>query len=552
LLCLYIYIYIYIFVSDDPRKDIDSPIVRHTHYREPNLVVPFLSSGGKSGNIAADDYFFKKRQYNDDDYFDEETGKYHRQNNGEEYLSTEYDGWTYYEYDYDNDIYEISKEPRMAYEGEQCDSGIIAFILPENQSEMNGDEFISKVMNYTRIAENHDVSSMKFKNEKEMMSYIKNKNNNNTIVASVIFHKDYTDYSIRLDTDTVPDPEYASINNFGRSEFIMDNCVNQFSGVNTSMYDYGLSSYCLTEGQIYQVAFVPLQLAVDSAIIEMKTKGAIKGISISEYRDMPNPKEAIITPDEEEKRNSFQGYAKLLPFIFVAQLFHLSNRIMEEKEKKIKEGLVSIGAHRSLFWITWEIVYIPISFGAIAFTLLLNPSYIFSSIDIFLFVVLMLLYAISIYQLTVILTYFFKKNSTVNIVLIFISLSVYILNNIIFIFKFNGYEMVEKVVSFLFSPSGMGMAASTIFSIHIKLGNDMYIYKSSLFDHSSGWPTITFTNMFESDFGRYFIGIIFDIVLYTVIILIFDFFEGKSFNSVSSKKVKTNTESPYSWSQWIR
>jgi len=52
-------------------------------------------------------------------------------------------------------------------------------------------------------------------------------------------------------------------------------------------------------------------------------------------------------------------YATVIALMFVAQIFHLSNYLMEEKENGTREGHITIGTNCTLLWLTWEIIYVP-------------------------------------------------------------------------------------------------------------------------------------------------------------------------------------------------
>ncbi|ORY07569.1 hypothetical protein LY90DRAFT_519106 [Neocallimastix californiae] len=51
-------------------------------------------------------------------------------------------------------------------------------------------------------------------------------------------------------------------------------------------------------------------------------------------------------------------YATVIALMFVAQIFHLSNYLMEEKENGTREGHITIGTNCTLLWLTWEIIYV--------------------------------------------------------------------------------------------------------------------------------------------------------------------------------------------------
>ena len=439
---------------------------------------------------------------------------------------------SYYDDNYLNFDYQYKYENQFE---NLLNSGKIAFVLPENKNEFDEDIFIKKIMNHPQIKSNTLVSSIKFNDEKELLDYIKNnKNWKENILAAVVFDKTYYNYSIRIDSDDIPLPEMEPVEQVGKTMLFKRRCINDFS------------ISCLSNAGLYQVGFVPLQTAIDSAIISMKLNSNNQKDTFTRYRfnvvgSLSESSSINIEPSKEEEKISFTGYVILIPFIFIGQLFHLSNRIMEDKESNIKEGLVTVGAHRSLFWFTWEIIYFPLSLITIVLTMIFNINDILGYINPLLFFIHMLLYAISIYHLTVILTYFFKKNSTYSITLIFCSLFIFVINIVIHSLKLNGYQIIETIISCLFSPTNFGMAYSIVNSHIFKVGNKLVKIEEN--GHKIGYVGIK--NMFDSQFGKYFLFLVFDVILYTIIIFILDWIEGYSYSGFG-KNVKKMTDTPFS------
>jgi len=242
-------------------------------------------------------------------------------------------------------------------------------------------------------------------------------------------------------------------------------------------------------------------------------------------------------PIEEEKK-SFNSFVPFINLLFFGQFIHLANRIMEEKETKIKDGLIAIGVHRSLLWLTWELIYLPFSIITIIFTLILNPETeskyeISEIINIFLYGLLLLFYAISGYQLVVILSFLFKRTKTFSIIIVFFFIFSSFFNKIVHYLKYNGYETLEIIISCLFSPSSFAMA-NTFVRKTKQLSEGYYTFNY--------FYKINFSTMFESQFGKYFMFIIFDIFFYTLIIFFLQYLEGHSFHSVRTSKNKINQE----------
>jgi len=250
--------------------------------------------------------------------------------------------------------------------------GKIAFILPENQSDIDGNKFIENVMNHPQIKINSHVSPIKLNNEKEL-------NKRKDVLAAVIFNKDFFHYNIRINDENVVDSKKEPIEQYAKTILTKEFCLN--FAVEEKGYEE-----CISDASVYQVGFIHLQIAVDNAILDMKINNPLKK-SFGKYfyknlKTFNNPGKFIYSFKDDDEKYSLIGYALTVPLLFLGQVFHLGNRIMEEKESKIKEGFVAIGAHRSLFWLSWEITYLPFVLICIIFTGILNPGKLFSVINI--------------------------------------------------------------------------------------------------------------------------------------------------------------------------
>jgi len=479
--------------------------------------------------------FLKKRQLGEDE--DITNNENNNEDEDEEYMR--YMEEKFKKLNFTDDLLDAFNQDffNKGYNPNKFLNGQIAFVLPKEQKELNGDKFIDNVMNHPQIRINNNITPIKMNSEEEVFSYFNNNQNSNKLLAAVIFHENYYNYSIRINSKYIIDPKTKPVELAAKTILGKEKCFND-------AYDG-----CISDASVYQVGFTPLQIAVDSTIISLNLNDPSKGI-INKYiykimNIFNSPKDLNVWEEDNEKK-TYTSYVPLIPLIFIAQLFHLSSRIMEEKESGIKEGLIAIGARRSLFWFSWEIIYFPVSVITILFIMVLNPLNMFSYISPLLFFVHMLLYAVSIYQLIVIFTYFFKKSSTYTIFLIVFFIFVMIINKIMHMIKFNGFPIIENIVSLLFSPTNFCMA-HTIINAHFVNIKDTFI-KLDLNKSFSSYEfnKITFSTMFQSSFGKYFIYLIGDIVLYFFITFFFDWMEGSGkYSSSTSRKVKSMSKTPY-------
>jgi len=97
------------------------------------------------------------------------------------------------------------------------EANTLAFVLPKNQLGMNGDDFVNNFMNDSSISEvvqkkkekSNDIKILKFESEQKFEEY-SNKDNDDTLIAGIIFNNDYNDYSIRIKGSNIVDTKKKS------------------------------------------------------------------------------------------------------------------------------------------------------------------------------------------------------------------------------------------------------------------------------------------------------------------------------------------------------
>jgi ABC-type multidrug transport system ATPase subunit len=399
------------------------------------------------------------------------------------------------------------------------EANTLAFVLPKNQLGMNGDDFVNNFMNDSSISEvvqkkkekSNDIKILKFESEQKFEEY-SNKDNDDTLIAGIIFNNDYNDYSIRIKGSNIVDTKKNPLGNYGQSRH--DEIIMAYSYYMQKYYIRGMKD---TESDTYKNLFVPLQMALDRTIIKWKTNNTVHHYT-AEIGKLSKAKVHYILNEEQNRKASYSGYAPVIAFMFVAQIFHLSNRLMEEKENKIREGLIAIGANRILLWLTWAIIYLPASIITVVLAIVFDPPKLMGAINPIIFFITLFLYAISIYEVVVIFSLISKKGKTVTMLICFFLFALIKINELVYDLKYTNYEKIEKILSLIFSPIGISMAASTI------------TYEDNKNGH------IGFSNLFESGYGIYVVFLIIDIIAYFFIAVVIDYTSGINFRTIGIKK----------------
>jgi len=106
-----------------------------------------------------------------------------------------------------------------------------------------------------------------------------------------------------------------------------------------------------TKADSYIGTFIPIQIAIDNIIFQIKTNGTIKGYSV-DIGKLSKPPVYYHLNENENRKESFSGYALSIYVIFFGQILGIMSKFMKEKESGIRDVLLSIGANRLAFWIS--------------------------------------------------------------------------------------------------------------------------------------------------------------------------------------------------------
>eukprot|EP00833_Pecoramyces_ruminatium_P008386 jgi/Orpsp1_1/1182418/evm.model.c7180000081199.1 len=390
----------------------------------------------------------------------------------------------------------------------------IAFVLPNNQN--NGDDFISLVMNDISIKQSMNIKPKKFNTEQQLLDYVRD-DKEDTILCGVIFNNSFTDYTIKISGINIVDSQTEPISNYAKTRF----SEMQSNGAMFTSFNYKYTDFTVTD--TYNKLFIYIQKAVDNAIIQLKTTNLVKGYKLS-IGKLSEPSVSYNSKIDEKIEDKFDGLGPYLMFIIFGQIFHLSNRLMEEKENKTREGLIAIGANPCLLSFTWEIIYFPLSLFLMAIIYIFNPCNIIDVLNPILYIGILIFYTIAMYSIVVIVTNIVKKYRTVLVMMCLFVSCMITLSESLYNLKLNGFLTIHRIISAIFPFFGLGMAM-------VEIGHQDDYGK-----------TIGLSTMFNSDFGINFIFVIIDAFIYFTIAILLERFNGVSIKNIFINKSKFKSE----------
>ncbi|KAL6612331.1 P-loop containing nucleoside triphosphate hydrolase protein [Neocallimastix californiae] len=402
-------------------------------------------------------------------------------------------------------------------------SNIFGFVFPKDRSLISETDFVNEFLNDVAINKlvskqkqiNIQVFTKTFNNEEELEDF-SNKDIENKFLAGIIFGQNYLNYTIRIKGDKITDSRREPIENFGksrRSEYfyygrnVID--VKKYSSYLVFGNKYFVRNN-KTEGDKYLDSFIPVQIAIDNIIINKLTNGTVKGFGPVDIGRLSKNEINYKISNEDNRKESFSGYAYSISFLFVGQMIHVIIKLMDEKESGLRDGLISVGANRTFLWLTWVVIYLPFSIVSILFLIIFDPPVIMKSINPLIFFSIMFFYAISVLEIVVIFCLLSKNINTVIILTSSLLCVLIKFNNLLYDLEVANpiFEILEKCISLLFSPVGISMSGAIL----------------TYTDNNNDY--IGFNNFFSSGFGTYFVFIIIDVVMYFCIAYIIDSSEG--------------------------
>jgi len=370
----------------------------------------------------------------------------------------------------------------------------LGFVIPNiTDTNINRSDFINNLIKNELFEygyKNYNLESGTFLNENELINYTKK--NNIKLLGEVKFYN-YTNYVIRLNGETIVDPNSNAIGNYYTSRKNLDESNS-------------------TDSDSYLDIFSPLQIAINQAIIESKTN---KKLNIDTFIGKMSKPEVFLTISE--MNNNILTIGSLIyPLLFIIILINLIKSIISEKEKKQEEGLITIGVHPSILWLSWEICYIPMIIINTTIIILMEKNSTFSSLNFLLSYLLIFLYGLSILSLSVLLTKLFKKVRTAILITSFFFFSSTFIIEYIYKLKAD-YPLIEKIICICVSPINLSIALSEV-NLLRSLNNYM-----------------SFSNLLNSDFGMYLLLMGLNIIFNHFLLLIIEFYSNRNITIIKKK-----------------
>ncbi|GFO31427.1 ATP-binding cassette sub-family a member 5, partial [Plakobranchus ocellatus] len=214
------------------------------------------------------------------------------------------------------------------------------------------------------------------------------------ILAGVVFNygNDVNAYAIRMNSEKLPSTSIAFHPNKG-------SCRKEKDGTDT---------FNCPANQYMSSGFALLQMALENVLM--------KNLGLSS----PDPKARSLRVQMMDKKeyspdsSSIQTTSSIYFVIsFTFMVSQLTVRIVSEKEKKIKEGMMMMGLRSSAFWLSWTIVYMAlVFFTTCLITIIILASNFFRQSNIFILFLAFLLYGGSFVCFAFMITPFFNKAKT--------------------------------------------------------------------------------------------------------------------------------------------
>jgi len=183
----------------------------------------------------------------------------------------------------------------------------LGFILPEDNQD---ESIINKVMDNNIIPS--FIQPVHFKNEKQMSDF--NNDYYNILLAGIIFESsDYLHYTIRTNGTSTPDPNAEAITNYALGRYNIE--------------EKAKTPYMGTDADKYLSIFSPIQVAVDQAIIRLKTND-------DTFTFNPELGKFAKPSSEYNPGGSGGTLSTYLAMIFTMSIVLIVTNIVQEKEKR--------------------------------------------------------------------------------------------------------------------------------------------------------------------------------------------------------------------------
>jgi ABC-type multidrug transport system ATPase subunit len=255
----------------------------------------------------------------------------------------------------------------------KSDNTYLGFIYPNSSNET---ETITNLILQNKIFNSSNIEPVILKSEKELEDL----NEKGGVLAGIVFSDNLLSYTIRLNHEYVPDPKDESTT----SDFILN--------VNSTKTD-GYFDY-----------FVPLQSAVDQAIIQYKSNSSVN--INSNYGSL-----AVKLQKVEEPDINMLLFFALFYVYFVAM--YIPIYVVSEKEEGVKKNLIINGVSAFTYYFSWLLLLTIMLFIPYIIVFLVNILFKTLSIANNILNILSLnLFVIGILPLMMFISLFFSSSKT--------------------------------------------------------------------------------------------------------------------------------------------
>ncbi|CAG5124848.1 unnamed protein product, partial [Candidula unifasciata] len=188
--------------------------------------------------------------------------------------------------------------------------------------------------------------------------------------------------------------------------------VGLFAGCSDDDNKYGASHMCSGNKQLFS-GFVQLQVAIENVLMEnLSISSGIRSRKIS----VQMMDRGEYSPDVT-RIQIVTAITLIVSFAFIPT--YLAVNIVEEKEKKIKDGMMMMGLRNSVFWLSWGIVYMMlITVASTIMVAIFSLSNFFLRSSVHFLFLCMILFGNSLISFAFMITPFFNKASTAGSVMI--------------------------------------------------------------------------------------------------------------------------------------
>jgi len=345
----------------------------------------------------------------------------------------------------------------------------IGIILPKS----NNDNAIIDKIRANEMFKDTPYDFKNFENQDKMNEY--NDDYHNLLIAGIVFKDDLFHYTIRVNSTSTPKPTADDIKNYidGRFE-------SEENGA--------------TEADSYSNIFVPIQSAVDQAIIRLKTNDDTITLKPSVGKLGKPKSEYVLT-----QNSGNLGFYIAVMFIMFVVVITVS--LVKEKEDGIKDGLLMAGTHPTLFWLSWLILYIGICFiTSLIITIFFYCTKTFSNTNPIIIFLALFLYGLCCCNIGFVLSTFFKRTKTAgtvsSVIILFISYA----------------NMALPYISMKIRK------LCAIFICQISIGGFIY----EIDDMENHFQNLTFSNLFTVNAGYFLLMLLLNCILYFVLAIILD------------------------------